>query len=417
MADEGSQQQTVPDEPSVRSHPLHFVPTRLAELGSAERRLLLFYACFVVCVGVLLFAPLYDRGFSDFDDHTWLRDAAQRNTLGTIFDPLLRTGHEAMDTSYVPIQSLLYHLSINVLGLGATPIRLLGLGLHVLNACLVLLLAFRFTRSPPASLLASLAFLVFPHNVHTIAWLCASLAHGLVWFLYLAAFLLLQSFLHWRAWCRLAGAVALFVAAVLTKELSTTLLGAAVLYDVLVVSGVRSLWPPKRAVYLGLCARHGPLLAVVVCAVVIQLLKYETGFVHTKFGGTSFGLRNPLRLTELLTLLLHWGAPRPHQTVLLAMGAVAAAFFTGLYLTRRQPPLLFLLLWLPLVMIPFTISNFRDVHSLGRYVYEASAVCAVLLAAAATGLARTYPRCRWPALAAAALLVIYFAVRARGVLP
>jgi hypothetical protein len=352
------------------------------------------------------YSPLLDNGWGDFDDDTWRRDARRRDTLAEILDPLLTTGHEAMDTSYVPVQSFIYHLSVNVIGQEAWPIRVLGIWVHLLNSILVLVLAFRFTGSVPGAHVASVAFLIYPRNAAAVAWLCASLAHGLVLALYLGAFLLMQTFLHqregrWRrGWWRWALALVLFVLAVTTKELSATLFAAVLVYDVLVVTGLRALWTPWRRwrEWSGVVARHGAFAAVVAGAVFVQSVKYDTGFVATKFGGMVFGLRNPLRLLELATLYIHWGPMWSPESVLWAMAAVYAALAAGIWLTRRSPPLLFLVLWAPIVLTPFTISNFRDVHGLGRYLYECTAVVCVLLAATATRIGGRWPVLRWPAL-------------------
>ena len=80
-----------------------------------------------VYAGWHFYVPLHDNGWGDFDDYTWRRDTERRNTVATILDPRLTTGHEAMDTSYVPVQSFIYHWSVNVTGQEASPIRVLGL--------------------------------------------------------------------------------------------------------------------------------------------------------------------------------------------------------------------------------------------------------------------------------------------------
>lgn len=385
-----------------------FVPARIRDLTVGRHVVVLFCLLVNVYAGWHFYMPLHDNGWGDFDDHTWRRDAERRNTLSTIFDPFMTTGQEGMDTSFVPIQSLIYHWSVNIVEQEAIPVRVVGLWLHVLNSLLVFFLTFRFTRSIPGSHMASLLFLLYPRNASTIGWLCASLAHGLVTLLYLLAFLVLQTFLHRRTWWRLPLAVLIFATAVLTKELGTTLLGAIVLYDLICVRGFRSLWPPKLKVYLGYFARHGAILAVVIAVVIIQKLKYETGFVNTKFGGMEFGWRNPIRLVELATLLFHWGPRWSAEMHMWAMGAISSIWFAGLYLARRKPDLLFLIVWIPVILTPFTISNFRDVQTLGRYVYEASAVLFVLGAALAVRLVRARPFLTWPVLSGAFLLLTSF---------
>jgi hypothetical protein len=375
-------------------------------------------ACLLLDVYVAwaFYSPLLDDGFSDSDDYMWLRDAVHRDSLDTIFDPFLTTGNECMDTSYLPVQSLIYHVSINVLGQGALPVRALGIWLHALNACLLLLLTHRFTRSIPASHLTSLLFLLYPRNASTISWLCASLAHGLALLFYLSAFLALQTFLHRRTWWRWIFGLLIFAIAMLTKELAATLVAVFFLYDVLVVMGLRALWPPRLRTYLGMLARHGPFVLMLAGAIVIQRLKYDTGFVATKFGGMEFGWRNPLRLLELMTLLFHWGPIWSAEIDLLAIALIAAALMAGFYLTRHKPELLFILLWLPIILTPFTISNFREIYTLGRYVYEASAILGLLCAAVVVRLVRARPFLAWPAVCTAVVMLVAFAIRARETL-
>ncbi len=412
MADEERAQTDGERQPAAP----RFEPARLRDLSADHHVVVLFCLLVVVWVGWTFYVPLHDDGWGDWDDHTWRRDTERRNTWQSILDPLLTTGHEAMDTSYVPVQSFIYHWSVNVTRQGAAPIRVLGIWLHVLNACLLFVLAFRFTRSIPAAHLASLAFLLFPRNAYTVGWLCASLAHGLVWFFYLLAFLVLQSYLHRGALWRLVAGTLLFLLGITTKEVAATLVAAVILYDLLVARGLGSLWPPRLRVYLGFLGRHAPLVVVLAGAVVVQRLKYETGFVATKFGGMAFGLRPPVRLVELMTLLLYWGPPWSREQTLWGMAALAAALLAGLYLLRRRPATLFLLAWIPLVLTPFTISNFRDVSRLGRYVYEASGLLALLVAVLAVALVRARRALAWPVLLGAALLVAHFAIVTRGII-
>lgn len=406
-------------EPLITSPPasVGFRPHRIRDLSVASHVVVLFCLLLDVYAAWHFYSPLLDNGWADFDDDTWRRDAQRRDTLAEILDPTLRTGHEAMDTSYVPVQSFVYHLSVNVLRQEAWPIRVVGIWVHLLNAILVFVLAFRFTRSIPASHLASLAFLAYPRNAATVAWLCASLAHGLVLALYLGAFVLLQTFLHrregrWRhGWWRWLLALVLFVLAVTTKELGATLFAAVLLYDVLVVTGLRSLWTPWKRwrEWAGLALRHGAFGAVVAAAVVVQSMKYDTGFVATKFGGMEFGARNPLRLLELATLYVHWGPMWSAEAVLWAMAGVYVVFAASLWLARRNPPVLFLLLWIPLILTPFTISNFRDVHTIGRYLYESTAAICVLAAVLGARLVRWQPILQWPALCVGFVILAFFA--------
>jgi predicted membrane protein len=400
------------DRPSETSssHRAGFVPHRVRSLSVSAHVVLLFCILVTLYAGWHFYTPLMDNGWGDWDDQTWRRDAERRNTLATIFDPFLLTGHEAMDTSYVPVQSLLYHLSINVWDQGPWPIRVMGTTVHIINAILVLLLAFRFTGSIPGAHLASLFFLLWPRNASTTGWLCASLAHGLVLCLYLSAFLLMQTYLHRRGWWRMVVAVLLFILAITTKELSATLAGAIFLYDALVVVGWRRLWRwpiPWRELGL-LFARSAPFFAVVVAAVILQSLKYETGYVNTHFGGMQFGLRNPIRLFELATLFLHWGPRWSHQENFAAMIAIYVAFTAGIWLLRRRSEQLFLLIWVPIILTPFTISNFRDVQTLGRYLYEASAVLVVLLTLLVVRLVRWRPILRWPVLCVVFVVLAIF---------
>jgi hypothetical protein len=203
----------------------------------------------------------------------------------------------------------------------------------------------------------------------------------------------------------------LFALAVTTKELSATLFAAVLLYDVLVVTGLRSLWTPWRKwrEWAGLVARHGAFGAIVAGALVVQSMKYDTGFVATKFGGMEFGARNPLRLLELATLYVHWGPMWSPESVLWAMVVVYAIFVIGLWLARRNPPTLFLVLWVPLILTPFTISNFRDVHTIGRYLYESTAVLCVLAAILGARFVRWKPILQWPALCVGFIVLAYFA--------
>jgi hypothetical protein len=74
-------------------------------------------------------------------------------------------------------------------------------------------------------------------------------------------------------------------------------------------------------------------------------------------------------------------------------------------------------LWAPIVLTPFTISNFRDVHTIGRYLYESTAVIAVLAAVLAVRAVRWKPIIQWPALCAGFIVLGYFAASIPRIVP
>jgi hypothetical protein len=392
---------------SCFSHSERWLPARVRDLTHKEHIVFLFCLLVLIGIGWTLYAPLLDNDAGDSDDHIWLADTSRRNTLQKIFDPTVRSGNEAMDSCYVPVQSFLYHVSANVFEQRLIPARVFGVWAHILNACLILILAFRFTGSIPIGQLSALFFLLHPRNMVAISWLCAAVAHGIALFLYLAAFLLLQTYLHRGSWWRMALGVLIFAVGVTTKEFVTVLAAAVLLYDSVVVVGLPQLWPPRRKVWLGIILRSAPLFLIVLLALYIQSQKYEAGIINNRYGGTAFGLRPPLRVFELMTLLFHTG--RLTRDVLLgAMGAVVAAWMAGLYLVRHKPVLLFLLLWLPLTLAPYSFVNFRDVHVLGRYVYEASVPLILFGAIIMAEVIRRWPKLTWPCLNVAFILLARF---------
>ncbi len=385
-----------------------FEPARLRDLSLKGHVLYLFCTLVIAVVGFSYFGPLHDNDAADSDDHICLRDAERRDTMGEIFDPWLTTGNESLDSSYLPIQGLVYHLSVNVMEERLIGARIIGIWLHVINGCLIMLLAFRFCRSIPIAHLASLFFLFHPRVVGAESWLSASVAHGIVLFFYLSAFIVLQTFLHRRSWWRLPIGVFLFMCAVLTKELAATLAAAVFLYDVLVVTGLRALWRPKLKVWGMLALRHLAMFGVVIAAVIIQRTKYDSGFIANSWGGVEIGLRCPMRLLELLMLTFYWDGGWDRHDMLWAMGAIAAVLFAAAYLTRRRGELLFFVLWIPLVMTPYTISNFRNAGSLGRYTYEVLAVMSIFGAMLIGHLVKRLPWMRWPLLVAVGALLVSF---------
>lgn len=393
-----------------------FRPSRIRDLSWKGHFIILFCLLSNMYVGWHFYSVLLDNDAGDFDDNLWLRDAERRDTLAEIFDPTLKTGNEAMDGCYLPIQAIVYHWSVNVIGPRLLPARVLGIWVHLLSSLLIFIIVYRFSGSIPGSHLTSLFFILHPRMVETISWLSASVAHGLVWFFFLAAFLLFQTYMHDRGWWRYVFGIILFLLAVMTKELAATLFAIVLLYDVIVVFGLKSLWPIKPRFYLRLFARHIWLFLVVLFAVGMQLFKYEGGYVDTKFGGTDFGLRAPLRIVELLAVFFQLGPAWDRVTMLWVMAAITSALFFAFYVFRHKPVLLFIALWIPISMTPYSFLNFRAASSLGRYTYEAGSIIVILFGLLVIHIVRKWRYLEWPVLSAILIIFLHFATRISGMI-
>lgn len=283
------------------------------------------------------------------------------------------------------------------------------IGWHALNTLLVFLLGRRLFRSD--WLVASggaLLFAVYPAHVESVAWMAGRSDVIVCTFVLLTILLAMQREQQWSAWAA-AGAALL---ALLSKELAAVVLLLVPLLDLL--STGRLHW-----------LRYVPLAIVAVIYFVLR-----TTALGTVVGGMPTGATPVQAATDLLCAvgfyitralmpvgLCAYIPEVPSSLVYLFVGAIIPLVAVGLGVQawragRWQPG--FLALWFFVTLAPSLMVIVRRSASAvvaDRYLYVPSVASCLLLAWALTGLAEQRRLAvRWPALAIAALSLVWAAM-------
>lgn len=203
--------------------------------------------------GLLPFILNLDAYFlsDDFVLLHWTHAVPIRDVLGFL--------NPDTDWFYRPIVKLYYWAGQNIFGLRAAPFHAVSIVLHWTTAYLLYLLIARQVRSNRVvALAAALFFLLNPYHAETVSWIAATgdLIAVLCMFV---ALLLFHHFWMGNTPIYLAGSLALFAVALLTRE-------TAVVLPVLILLYAVTLLPNK----------HGnlPRLAAVLSAYTVILLMY-----------------------------------------------------------------------------------------------------------------------------------------------
>ncbi len=367
---------------------------------------------------VLVFFPILDNPFEGWDDMGWIRDVEKRNSLSTIFHPTLITGNEGTDTSFVPVQSIIYLLMVKVFGNQVLPFHILSLFLHFIAGIMVFITANRFLKSEILSFFCLLYFTLSRGNYHVVSWVCAGIAHSFPLILFLVSLLSFIQHLYTKKYSWYFISLSSYFIAQFTKETTSILVAVLPLYEFLFfplsLSGEHHDSLIKKIIAsIGLYSKvlihrilkYLPFLIIFFSAVFIQTLKYKTGHVNTSFGGMDFGIRMPLRLLDFLSLQL---APVNGNLDfrLILMGMII--FFTAFILKQNiaNRAIIFLLVWLILMQLPFTISNFRPILGLTRYLYLPSVPFIILVSFLFQKLLKKFPSLRPELLTGMALFII-----------
>ena len=219
-------------------------------MSAARQRVL---CALVLVLGVLvLYAPVRDHEWVRYDDDVYVLD-----------NPHVRTGFRAdsvrtvfageLAANYHPLTWLSHMLDVELFGLEPAGPHLVNVGLHALNAVLVLYVLGAIGLAPLAAGLGAALWAWHPLRVESVAWaaerkdvLCAAL--------FLASLALYLAHARRPSGARLGGSLALFALALLAKPMAVSLPIVLVLLDrgVLARRG-RAVWLEKLP-YVALAA-------------------------------------------------------------------------------------------------------------------------------------------------------------------
>ncbi len=208
-----------------------------------------------------------------------------------------------------PLPATLQQLAAGVLGREPGSFRLLNLGIHLLNTCILVFGCVRLGAKPLVAGALALAWAAHPHLVDSVAWSSQTYDLLATTFLLEASVVLLSSL----AVGRKAGLLGLFfLFALLSKETAVAFLGVAVLVPL-----VRRAWK-EAAVVGGVAAAVAGLHALWHRAVV------------GGFDSGPSGLERPGEVLALWTDFMAWPLTLPQRAGFLHLAEQAQVSLVGL---------------------------------------------------------------------------------------
>jgi len=338
---------------------------------------ILFWVCLLIltAAGILLYKPMLRQMALNGDNAENYRDTYDRDTVFTIFDPLLITTSKGANTYFCPMQSITWLGLVRFLKPESIYYQGFGLLIHLTCALLAACLARSLLSSGFWGVASGALFLVYVYHASTLNFVSAVITHGLCVMFYLAALLAFVSHLRTKKLPAYLLTILFFLLAHLSKETAWSLLPTMMALEYF-------LFLPAQAKkvnldnLIGFTNKYWPFAIIFLGALSIFLLKFPYGNIVHSWGGTSLSVNILYRFFDLLCLLI---TPKivsvTSQIAILniIIFVIAASVFHG------SAPLRFFFLWIAMAILPYCLSNFRPTAELTRYLYLASVPFSILL--------------------------------------
>jgi protein O-mannosyl-transferase len=204
---------------------------------------------------VLAYLPTFNAGFVRWDDQYYVEDSnllPDPDGLQKIWNPF---GHDTQQ--FYPLVFSTYWLEYRLWGLDPHSYHVVNVGLHALNALLVLFVVLELGVATPVAAATAAIFALHPAQVASVAWI-SELKNTLSGLFYLLAAYAYLRHRHTGAWSTYGLCLFAFVGALLSKTQTLTLPASLLLADWVLQRRNRI----RRAGGAGVVARIVPMLAL-----------------------------------------------------------------------------------------------------------------------------------------------------------
>jgi len=311
---------------------------------------------------IVLYGSHFDIRLTGYDNLELYRGAKERNTLGKIFDfSYFSKGGDPPSAYYNPVILLVWRFMVNNFDKDASPYHLLCISLHLINALIVFFLFRKLFKNNFFSFLAALSFAVFYQNFESVSWIAAGIATGLTTFFILSTLFLAIQYFKTNNKLFFIFSLLTFFIGTFTKEYAVFAFPMVASYYLL----LQRKWELKlikKDLFLL------PYLILSLPIVLITLLRLESSAVVTKWGGTNFGVHMVYRSFDFLNYLITV-IPVSFGFKMMVAILILMAIPVLIYFRLKDKRLLFFMAWLCCSIAPFIYSNFRNIYTLGRYLY------------------------------------------------
>jgi hypothetical protein len=263
-------------------------------------------------------------------------------------------------THYMPMYYGYFAILSQISGESAFAYHIFGFLFHALNALLIFIMIYIFTRSKWSSLSGFCIFLLFPGNIETLRWVSAALNHPPVVFFLLTTLL---SYIKFRErgsklWYILTVVFALL--GCLNKQSFYPFFTILIAYDVL----MRQSELDARS----FVRRHAAFVLMGFVFLIIQHYRYDLGWIHQFKGGVLF---HPIIVIRLLDFAKSFLWPYPTHGYLIRFFLITVTFLIGLItlVHSKNRAAKLAICWIFFLGISAMTQNLRSIIENIRYTY------------------------------------------------
>lgn len=331
---------------------------RIKENDIFKTSLILLFLIFSV---IFLYSYHLKINFGGYDNLEWYEEAKERNTLTKIFDFQYYSGKFGPSSYFNPIQLIVWQYMATNYDQQPFPYHILCTLVHIINVIIVFFIINKFVKSKFFAFLATFSFAIYYLNFETIGWFAAAITTGLTAFFLLSTLLLTLNYFQTKNKLFYFLSLLTFFLGTFAKE--TVLFTIPVLLIYYLTTQRKKVFKFIKNDLFFL-----PYLILSLPIVLITFARLDHSALINNWGGFNFGVHMFYRFINFLNYLITV-IPTSFNTQMAITMFVLLSFPALIYYGLKNKNLLFFTVWLVLSISIYIYSNFRDIYSLGRYLY------------------------------------------------
>jgi hypothetical protein len=312
-------------------------------------------AVIVIAVGVVYSNAA--RSYFFDDDFHWLAQSQ-------VFDAANLLRIDRYGGFYRPVIEVYFYTSLRLFGCEALPFHILSIAIHLLCTLVLVLFARALTGDRSFALFSALLFSVQSSYVEAVSWV-AAITELLSALWYLLALWMHLRFLQRGRRAHYIGALASFVACLLTHESAATLLPMMIVLEMTVPG--QGDFRQRVAAVISHAARYVPFVVFLIGFLVVAYVVNSRHYV-VREGYYAFGWHAITNVFDSIVMIYVGERELPSY--------VAIAIIAVLLLWRGGPRVRFLVIWIVVTLLPFVFFTWGTAS---RYLYLPAAGFAMLI--------------------------------------
>lgn len=326
----------------------------------------------IISFGAFLYRPHFDFKFGGGDNLEWYQEAKERNTIKKVWDFQYYSGRQGPSAYYNPLQLIIWQYMSNNYEKQHQPYHFLIILFHMANAIAFFFLVNKFIKNKFFSLLAALSFETYYLNFYAMAWIAGGICWGLIGLSMLSIFYLTIKYFETKNILLYLLSLLIFFIGTFIKEAIVFIVPMLLAYYL-----IKERRPIFKFIKKDLFILPYFILSLPI--VLITLIRMKSSAIVNNWGGLNFGVHMFYKFIDFFNYLItiipvSFGAQMAITTIVLIF--LPLLIYYGF---KKDKNLLFFSVWLILLILTYTFQNFRDIYTLGRYLYLPSIAWFALL--------------------------------------